>query len=154
GRDRLEQEHDNLRAALDWSLEATDQEHERCELGLRLAATLSGFWFTRGFMSEGRHRLTAALARLARPPEMTAPGAHPCPTLPPVVTDLDLWIKALDGAGQLAFAQSDFGAARAFFEQRLALHEHRDDAQGVLETLLRLATVAGCEGSLAEARSY
>jgi predicted ATPase/DNA-binding SARP family transcriptional activator len=152
--DRLEEEHDNLRAALDGSLAATDPERERCELGLRLAAALADFWFTRGFMSEGRERLAAAMARMARCPETTAPDVHPCPTLPLVETDLDLWIKALDGAGKLALAQSDFGAARALFEQRLALHERRDDAEGVLATLLRLATVTGCEGSLTEARSY
>ena len=35
------------------------------ELGLRLAAALSSFWFTRGFIREGRARLTAAMARFA-----------------------------------------------------------------------------------------
>jgi predicted ATPase/DNA-binding SARP family transcriptional activator len=150
--DRLEQEHDNLRAALDWSLGASPQERERCELGLRLAAALAGFWFTRGFIREGRERLTAALARMDRWPELMAPGS--VPGAPLVETDLDLWIKVLDGAGTLALAQNDFGTARALYEQRLALYERHDDPRGVLETLLHLGTVAGCEGSLAVARSF
>jgi predicted ATPase/DNA-binding SARP family transcriptional activator len=150
--DRLEQEHDNLRAALDWSLAATAQERARCELGLRLATALAPFWFTRGFIREGRERLTAALAWMACWPETPAPDT--IPALPRVDMDLDLWARALAGAGSLALAQSDFGTARAFYEQRLALCERRDDPRGVLEALLALATVAGCEGSLAVARSF
>jgi predicted ATPase len=46
----LQSEHDNLRAALSWSL----GEKRNIELGVRLAAALWLFWFARGYLSEGR----------------------------------------------------------------------------------------------------
>jgi non-specific serine/threonine protein kinase len=54
----LELEHDNFRAALDWS---TDSDPAQA---LRLANRLTGFWSVRGHFSEGRRRLTK-LAELA-----------------------------------------------------------------------------------------
>src|SRR5207249_2902717 len=54
--DRLEIEHDNLRAALDWCQQ--DQESEPA--GLRLTAALQPFWDARGYVGEGRERSRAA----------------------------------------------------------------------------------------------
>jgi predicted ATPase len=53
---RLERDHDDLRAALDW-LEESDPD-----AALELAAALGWFWFTRGYLVEGAARLDAALA--------------------------------------------------------------------------------------------
>ncbi|HSG13821.1 MAG TPA: adenylate/guanylate cyclase domain-containing protein [Gaiellaceae bacterium] len=53
---RLERDHDDLRAALDW-LEGSDPD-----AALELAAALGWFWFTRGYLVEGAARLDAALA--------------------------------------------------------------------------------------------
>jgi predicted ATPase len=66
--DRIEIEHDNLRAALAWSLEgqrATPQSPDdqlRSALGLRLAAALWQFWDRRGYAPEGRRWLERTLA--------------------------------------------------------------------------------------------
>jgi predicted ATPase/DNA-binding SARP family transcriptional activator len=53
---QLEQEADNLRAALTWCFDGGDTA-----LGLRLASALSWFWYTRSHFAEGLHRLTMAL---------------------------------------------------------------------------------------------
>jgi predicted ATPase len=58
--DRLEREHDNLRAALAWYA-------QRCaETGLRLAGHLAHFWALRGYVTEGRQRLEGLLAAAPR----------------------------------------------------------------------------------------
>jgi predicted ATPase len=47
--ERLEAEHDNMRAALSWAL-----ERKEVEVALRLGGTLWWFWSMRGYQSEGR----------------------------------------------------------------------------------------------------
>jgi hypothetical protein len=54
--DRFEVEHDNLRAALEWSL-----GKGRVEKGLRLGAALTFFWERGGYWLEGRERLESLL---------------------------------------------------------------------------------------------
>jgi len=53
----LEQEHDNLRAVLQWSR----LEHGDAELGLRLAAAVSQFWWVRGHLAEPRRWMDGVL---------------------------------------------------------------------------------------------
>ena len=55
--DLLEREHDNFRAALGWSLEAGAGDG-----ALRLAGTLWGFWYVRGYWTEGRRWLEHVMA--------------------------------------------------------------------------------------------
>jgi predicted ATPase len=56
--DRLEAEHDNLRAALGWSETGTSDT----ETGRRLVGALSWFWFLRGYLGAGQRWLEDALA--------------------------------------------------------------------------------------------
>src|SRR5215213_10113162 len=56
--DRLEHEHDNMRAALSWSI-----EHEEAELALRLGGALRWYWYMEGYYGEGRRWLEAALGK-------------------------------------------------------------------------------------------
>ncbi len=61
---RLERDHDNLRAALAWYQTADDGAGP----GLRLASALGWFWEMHGDYSEGRRWLEAALARATDAP--------------------------------------------------------------------------------------
>jgi len=60
--DQLEREHDNLRAALQWSLERGEAEH-RMEMALRFGGVLRRFWLVHGHLNEGRIFLERALAQ-------------------------------------------------------------------------------------------
>ena len=56
--DRLEAEHDNMRAALEWALAQADPAY-----GLQLGFMLWRFWQTRGYLGEGRDWLRKILAK-------------------------------------------------------------------------------------------
>ncbi len=83
---QLEAEHDNLRAALEWSL----AQAEYGEASLRLAGALFSFWDQRGYVSEGRAWLARTLANPAAPSAGAARA------------------KVLYGAGCLAHAEGDY----------------------------------------------
>jgi predicted ATPase/DNA-binding CsgD family transcriptional regulator len=56
--EKLEEEHDNLRAALNWALES-----DNVDAGLRLSSDLGFFWFVRGHFREGVEWLEKVLAQ-------------------------------------------------------------------------------------------
>ena len=60
-RDRLERDNDNLRAALQWSLERGNTND-----GLRLSGALEDYWRARGQLTEGRHWLDGIPGSSAR----------------------------------------------------------------------------------------
>lgn len=64
---RMETEHANLRAALDWSLDEDVEAGGREELGLRLAIALYWFWHARGSMIEGRSWLQRDVSARSSP---------------------------------------------------------------------------------------
>ncbi|MBA3945717.1 MAG: tetratricopeptide repeat protein [Herpetosiphonaceae bacterium] len=129
--DQLEVDHDNLRVALQWSL-----EHGATELGLRLAAALGEFWWPRGYVSEGRRWLTQllALSRKAPPGTLAAPQA-----------------KALYRAGELAYAQGDQLQATTLLEESLGLYRTLEDQQGVARVLRGLSNVLAARGESVQA---
>jgi predicted ATPase/class 3 adenylate cyclase len=125
--DRLEREHDNLRAALD-QLEAFGES----EGALRLAGAVSWFWSMRGHFVEGRRRIESALRSDEGP---TAARA-----------------KALIGAATMAFEGGDTATARLRAEEGLALHRTLGDAWGTAYSAYELGDAVGNEGDLARAR--
>ena len=125
--DRLEAEHDNLRAALGWAREAG-----AAEVGLRLAGALWRFWLMRGHFHEGRAWLEGALAGA----EGAAPNAR---------------AEALQGAGVLAAEQGDYGRAAASFTGSLALRREMGDRRGSARTLSNLGIVAYEQGEYGRA---
>ncbi len=79
--DRLEAEHDNLRAALAWSLQTpaagpTPADGERAAIGLRLALALAYFWYRHGHAVEGRRWLDRAIDLAAEDGAPLAQLAH------------------------------------------------------------------------------
>jgi predicted ATPase/tRNA A-37 threonylcarbamoyl transferase component Bud32 len=114
--DRLEIEHDNLRAALSWT-----QTHGQTSMGLRLGAALWRFWAARGHLREGYEHLARLLA-------MT--GAEQ-PTL--------LRARVLNASATLVHEISDLAAARPLVEESLAIARGLGDRALVALVLNNLA---------------
>lgn len=126
---RLEKEHDNLRAALIWSLE----QGAGCQLGLRLATALNRLWELHGYRAEGQRWLGLLLDRCGQAPPQVLAGA-------------------LHEAGILARDQGEYGDARRLLERSVALHEQSgDDKQGLADSLNTLGVVALYERDFARA---
>ena len=128
--ERLEEEHDNLRAALRWATEGGAAEE-----GLRLAGALCEFWLVRGYLREGwewlRHVLRLATAS----------------------THTTARVKVLTGAGHMAHNLGDYAAAWALFEESLALGRACGDMRGIATALNNLGWVATHRGDFTEARA-
>ena len=97
--ERLEREHDNLRAALSWALERGE-----VELALRLAGALWTFWHAHGHSGEGRKWLEEALAKDDR-------------------ASVAARLKALEGMCWMAIDQRDLDRAEAAAQAGLKLDE-------------------------------
>jgi non-specific serine/threonine protein kinase len=106
--ERLEREHDNLRAALHWAL-----ERQAMAAASGLLGALWWFWLVRGHLTEGRRWLEAFLAT----PAGTAPTAARA--------------AALDYAGYLTCWQGDVPQARAWAEQALVIWRDLGDRRGM-----------------------
>ena len=118
----LETEHDNLRAALAWCEEAGEPE-----LGLRASGLLAWFWQVRGHVGEGRARMAALLAFADRfPAAIRADG--------------------LRVAASLALSQTDDRAARALYEESLAIRRALGAPAGLLAPLSGLGYTAMHQG--------
>jgi non-specific serine/threonine protein kinase len=117
--DRLEVEHQNIRAAIDW--------YSRHEPGdaLRLAVAMSRFWGVRGHFTEGRGRLKALL------------GVHGDGTATRV--------KALNGSASLAIDQGDYPCARDLLGQSIRLSQQLGFRRGeaMAQVYLGRSLVAG-----------
>jgi len=155
--DRIQPEHDNIRAALAWSLE------EDPELTLRLASSLRLFWEVRGHFSEGFRWLEDALPRAAgAAPEVRMRALSASGTiafrLGKVEVSEERWEEALEIARELgddlwiARLLSDLGtaaAAREEWEPATVLLEESADLFRELDVPPRLATVLGNLGHIA-----
>ncbi len=116
---RLEAEHDNLRTAIQWWLMT-----ENVLMSLRLTASMSRFWEIRGYLSEGRVWLTQALSKAGNE-ERTIACAN-----------------AYQGAGDLAYLQSDYDATRMFYEHALSIYQELGDQRGTAHTQVGLGETA------------
>ena len=125
--DRLDEENDNIRAALAWTIASGE-----VELGLQLAGALVRFWSMRGLMGEGRRWLAEALAAS----EGVPPG-----TL----------AKAYFAAGYAALGEGDFVPAKEAFDHSLELAQEVGDRSAEAAALAQLAWLAMSAGQYDEA---
>jgi predicted ATPase/class 3 adenylate cyclase len=157
--DRLEADHNNLRAALSWA-----EEQGEIELGLRLGAALWRFWVTRGHMLEGRQRLQRLLALPGGEARTSARARvlHGLGTVIYEISDyaqarpileegLSIWREvgnqrgmaaALSSLGWLAIEIGDIGVARSLSEEALLLNRELGEKRGVAVALFNLGSVA------------
>ncbi len=125
--ERLEADHGNFRAALDWLA----QQNE-AELELRLAAALGRFWYMRGYLSEGLARLQHAVGGAAGEDDATL-------------------AKALRASSALALLRGDYPLARTAADRALALYRQAGDEVGVARCLSNLGAILHALGELAAA---
>jgi predicted ATPase/DNA-binding SARP family transcriptional activator/class 3 adenylate cyclase len=128
--DRLEQDHENIRSALQALV--TRGENEQA---VRMGNALWRFWWVRGYLTEGRERLAQLLA-LTEAREATATRA-----------------KLLNGAGILAWQQGDYPAAERLYEESLTIRRRLGDKQGIASSLNNLGLITHELGDYARARA-
>ncbi len=115
--DRLDAEHDNVRAALEWSITSGETD-----IALRLAEAMARYWAVRGHYREGRHWLERALA---------IGESVPSPAR----------MRSLRAAGWLARLQGEPEAARSMQGEALHLARMVDDWPNAAAALQELGLV-------------
>ena len=129
--DRLEQEHDNLRAAMHWSLEDIER---REQIALRMGGALRSFWYVRGYLSEGLDFLERAMMGSNEVEEPTRAAA-------------------LYAAARLYEARGDYDRAEPFLVKSLVLYRELGNPERIAYALHLQADIAWRRGILDMARS-
>ena len=166
--ERLETEHDNLRAALGWAVGTGDAETAQ-----RLAVALWRFWTEHGHLLEARSWLERTLALSeATAPILLARVHHNLGNIALDLGDYDaarehyeagLALRraiagqpqvsySLNGLGLVAYFRGDYDEARRLHLESLALSTALDDAPRIANSLTNLGDVAGAQGDFDEAR--
>src|SRR5918999_5549116 len=127
--DRLEADHENMRAALDWCIENGEPE-----IGCIMAANMWLYWEARGHLTEGRRRLAILLEAIPSRDSVRA--------------------KALWVAGYLALGQTDVEAATPLLEESLDLAASTGDQESVAFATQYLGLCKLFVGDLVEAAEH
>jgi predicted ATPase/class 3 adenylate cyclase len=117
---RLESEHDNLRAALDWAESAPDNA-----TALRTTSAVWRFWQQRGHLAEARAQLERALS---------LPGAQSLNALR---------VRALGALGGVAYWQGDYEGIRGPYEQAVEIAREIGDRRLLSRALFDLSFLPG-----------
>jgi predicted ATPase/class 3 adenylate cyclase len=168
--ERLDLEHDNMRAALSWMLAS-----EEVEPGLRLAGALWQFWDMRGYYGEGRRWLEEALAKDGRASVARAKALEGVGWLADLQGDIDRAVAAAEEGlslsvrvktessvrasflrilGSAAYVHGDHEQAARIYEESLALSREVRDERGVASSLLQLGNVSGDRGNHQVAKTF
>jgi predicted ATPase/DNA-binding SARP family transcriptional activator len=126
---RLDQEHDNLRAALTWAAGTGGKP----EYALRIGAALYRFWYMKGYVSEGHGWLKCLMDMFGEQPAA-------------------LRYKVILAQGNLNYARGVLAEARQCFTRCLILAQSMEDRQAQASALASLANVETAEGNYSRAR--
>lgn len=129
--DRLDAESDNLDAALGWAVATSD-----AAFGLAFANDLWQFWYIRGRQQPGRVWFDRVLAL---PAQDVAP---------------EIRGRTLNYLGNFALDLSDFPAARASYDQALALRREIGDQRGAADTINNFGILSAAQSDFAKERDY
>ncbi|HSL44522.1 MAG TPA: tetratricopeptide repeat protein [Anaerolineales bacterium] len=124
---RLEIEHDNLRAALSWSLES-----DQAKAGLQMTGALAWFWHNNGHLSEGSQWLEKMLTS-----DNDVPGTERA--------------KALRVSSMISRYMGDYIRAEALADSSIKLYREIGDNRGVGLALIDLGDTVRLEGKREEA---
>jgi non-specific serine/threonine protein kinase len=127
--DRLEAEHDNLRAALFRSTKSD------AATAIQMTAAMRRFWILHNHLSEGRKWLESALEQ-----SLDAPT--------------DVRFKLLNGLGYTAVYQGDYQTARRAHEEGLAAGRAANDVRQIALSNRGLGALAKQQGDIASARKF
>jgi tetratricopeptide (TPR) repeat protein len=114
--DRLDADHDNFRAALEWCVGQKDASR-----AMRLGASLWRYWQMRGHLHEGRRRMAEVLA---------LPTSRAFPTER---------LAALEAAGGLAYWQADMDDAKRLYDECVELTRPLGDRRALANALYNAA---------------
>ncbi len=125
---RLDDDHDNLLAALGWFASRGETESE-----LRLAAALARFWYIRGHLTEGSAVLEGAIRRAGDE------GDPSC------------LARAFRAGSSLAVLQGEYARAQSLSERGLAYYRQLNDEIGIARSLSNLGAILHSQGELGAA---
>ncbi|HEX8982655.1 MAG TPA: helix-turn-helix domain-containing protein [Ktedonobacterales bacterium] len=131
--DRLEREHDNLRAALGWS-----QGSGATTLAVHLAASLKEYWYWRGRIGEGLTWLLSTLSDSQNGPSTTD-----------VPLDEMIRVKALSAAGVCALWHANYPLASDLLGSCATLAKTMGNIGVAVEALHRLSLATFFQGDKA-----
>lgn len=153
--DRLEQEHDNLRAAVEWSLMGSEKgTGEQRDWALELVTELRWFWYMRGYFHEGCDYLSKALDlkplqpkidRVSLSPALTEDIGHQ--------VNLETRARALEGLASMNNLLGNHSAAYTFAEQSAEICRNLGDKQGLADALLVIGHTLRWQGEVNQSHS-
>jgi tetratricopeptide (TPR) repeat protein len=123
---RLDEETDNIRAALQWALDSSC-----ADLGFRMAGALRWYWQLRGRLSEGRTWLEALMSAERKAGSLVLESVR---------------AKALTTEGILTLAQGDLRTAETLVEASLVLARGQADRGNVADALHALGNATHARG--------
>ena len=168
--DTLEREHDNLRAALKWTLES-----QQVDAGVKLAGALAFFWFVRGYLREGISWLERTLAqgqgasksaearalrylgshiRMGANPDLdrVTDSLHRSLSIYQELEDVSGIAWVLNTLGIVAMEQDDLVKAKELLTESLVLRHQVGDPWSIAHTLQNYAPIAFQENNYAGAK--